>query len=151
MKQNNIEKTSLRTLAQRLHSADRCDERILHEVINSACSRFQNTRARSSFDQKVRSGAWIDAVISLIALELPAWTLRRIVRDDGLWVCTLSRHPELPIERDDAAEAFHRDLPLAILMSFVEARLAMKHETVRVATQRTHSQWQYVMGCENFT
>src|SRR5689334_18349387 len=34
--------------------------------------------------------AWTEAGLALIEVGLPQWTLRRIVRDDGEWLCTLS-------------------------------------------------------------
>jgi hypothetical protein len=49
-------------------------------------------------DQSVDAGAWIDAAFSLIEIGLPAWTLRRLVYEDGQWFCSLSRHPNLPTE-----------------------------------------------------
>jgi len=108
-------------------------------------------RARTQFDQHVKSGAFVDAVMTLLVLEMPAWTLRRIVREDGLWLCSLSRHPDLPVELDDTAEAFHRDLPLAMLGAFVEARRATTSHIIAVTTPKLPQEGQHAVCCENFT
>lgn len=148
MKQDN---NSLNTLASLLRNANGCDEGVLNEVIGSACHRFQSMRARTDFDQKIKAGAWVDAIMTLIAAEMPAWTLRRIARDDALWICSLSRHPDLPIELDDTAEAFHRDLPLAMLSAFIEARLAVSIRHVPATTPKLRPQDHHAVCCENFS
>jgi hypothetical protein len=72
----------------------------------------------------IQSGAWTDAALALIELELPLWQVRRIAYDEGEWYCALSRDRELPDWLDRSVEAHHADLPLAILSAFVGARLA---------------------------
>ena len=39
-------------------------------------------------------GAWTDAALALIDLELPQWQFRRIAYDEGEWSCALSRERE---------------------------------------------------------
>jgi hypothetical protein len=73
-------------------------------------------------DRLVRAEAWIDAVLSLIELELPMWRPRRLIYEGGEWVCSLSRHPDVPIEFDDTADGRHEAQAVAILLSFVEAK-----------------------------
>ena len=150
MIQDNNHPISLGTLPAMLRNTHRCDEGVLNQVINSACDRFQSVRARTCFDEQVKAGAWVDATMILIAVEMPAWRLRRIVLDDGLWVCSLSRHPDLPLELDDTAEAFHRDLPLAVLSAFVEARLTTTRHPVPITAPKLHPQAHYAVCCENF-
>jgi len=58
----------------------------------------------------------------LIELELPAWTLRRLVCEGGEWICSLSRQPNLPVALDDTVDAVHEAMPLAILLAFLQAR-----------------------------
>jgi hypothetical protein len=41
-------------------------------------------------DQLIKAGAWSDAALTLIELELPAWKVRRLVYEDGEWFCSLS-------------------------------------------------------------
>ena len=72
----------------------------------------------------IGSGAWTDAALAPIDLELPLWQVRRIAYDDGEWHCALSRERELPDWLDRSVEARHADLALAILSAFVDARRA---------------------------
>ena len=94
-------------------------------VIADACTRLptlnRNGKA-ARIDRLIEAGAWNDAALALIELELPAWKLRRLVYEDGEWFCSLSRQPNLPAEIDDTADAAHEALPLAILSAFLEAR-----------------------------
>lgn len=95
------------------------------KVIASATVRFAllaKSGKTARIDRLIEAGAWTDAAFALIELEMPAWTLRRVIRGDGEWLCSLSRQPNLPMTLDDAAEARHEVLPLAILRAFVEAR-----------------------------
>ena len=70
----------------------------------------------------IGSGAWTDAVLALLELELPQWQVRRIAYDEGEWYCALSRARELPEWLDQSIEARHADLPLALLCAFVDAQ-----------------------------
>jgi hypothetical protein len=70
----------------------------------------------------IRSGAWTDAALALIDLELPLWQVRRIAYDEGEWYCALSRQRELPDWLDQSIETRHADLSLTILSAFVEAQ-----------------------------
>jgi hypothetical protein len=72
----------------------------------------------------VEAGAWTDAALALLDLELPRWTLRRLVYEDGEWRCCLGRQWPLPEWLDDTVEAGHPVLPLAILDALIEARAA---------------------------
>jgi hypothetical protein len=73
-------------------------------------------------ERLIQSGAWTDAALALIDLELPQWQIRRIAYDEGEWHCALSRQRELPDWLDQSVEARHADLALAILSAFVEAQ-----------------------------
>ncbi|MFZ0779478.1 MAG: hypothetical protein WBE25_13340 [Xanthobacteraceae bacterium] len=98
---------------------------LVSKIIAGACSRIpvlSKAGKTSGIDRLVESGAWADAALMLIALELPDWTLRRLIREDGQWHCALSRHPNLPIDFDDTADATHEVMPLAILLAFLQAR-----------------------------
>jgi len=70
----------------------------------------------------VAAEAWTEAALALIELELPRWRLRRLILEDGGWLCTLSRQWKLPDWLDDTVEARHRSLPLAILGALIAAR-----------------------------
>jgi hypothetical protein len=112
-------------LADRVRFAQAVTPALMADVIAEACTRLPRLNPAGKagrIDQLIDDGAWTDAALSLIEVELPAWTLRRLVRDDGEWVCSLSRQPDLPAALDDTADACHELLPLAILGAFLEAR-----------------------------
>jgi hypothetical protein len=112
-------------LGERLRSADAVTADIMSDVIGQTCRRFPSLgQSEKSFrlERLLESGAWIDAALALIDLELPLWQIRRIAYDEGEWHCALSRQRELPDWLDSAIEARHADLALAILGAFVEVR-----------------------------
>ena len=93
--------------------------------VTEHCTRLSSLRQSGKaieLDRMIEAGAWTDAAIALIAFELPNWSIRRIVCEDGEWHCSLSRQPNLPLDLDDMAEASHEVLPLAVLRAFIAAR-----------------------------
>jgi hypothetical protein len=112
-------------LGDPLHNACAVTAEFLSEFISQTRRRFPSTgqSARTArIERLIESGAWTDAALALIDLELPQWQLRRIAYDEGEWHCALSRERELPDWLDQSAEGRHADLALAILSAFVEAR-----------------------------
>jgi hypothetical protein len=112
-------------LGEQLRNADAVTADIMSDVIGQACRRFPSLgQSKKSYrlERLLESGAWTDAALALIELELPVWQIRRIAYDEGEWHCALSRQRELPDWLDSAIEARHADLALAILSAFVEAR-----------------------------
>jgi len=112
-------------LGDRLHNAYAVTAEFLSDIISLTCRRFPSTgqSARTArIERLIQSGAWTDAALALIELELPQWQLRRIAYDEGEWHCALSRERELPDWLDQSAEGRHADLALAILSAFVEAK-----------------------------
>jgi hypothetical protein len=112
-------------LGERLRNADAVTADIISDVIDQACRRFPSlgqSEKSLRLERLLQSGAWTDAALALIDLELPQWQLRRIAYDEGEWHCALSRQRELPDWLDSAIEARHADLALAMLGAFVEAR-----------------------------
>jgi hypothetical protein len=98
---------------------------LFYKVVAAACSRLpllSKLGRAGQLDRLVEAAAWTDAALALIGLELPAWKLRRLVYENGEWLCSLSRQPNVPIALDDTADAAHEALPLAIVLAFVEAR-----------------------------
>jgi hypothetical protein len=97
----------------------------LSDIIRQTCRRFPSTGQSGKtarVERLIQSGAWTDAALALIDLELPQWQVRRIAYDEGEWHCALSRQRELPDWLDQSAEAHHADLALALLSAFVEAQ-----------------------------
>ena len=92
---------------------------------SGACTRLPSLRQMGktiTLDRVIEAGAWTDAAITLIGFELPNWSVRRLVCEDGEWVCSLSWQPNLPIFLDEPAEGSHAVLALAVLRAFVAAR-----------------------------
>ena len=86
-------------LVDRLRHAPEASATLMTEIIDTACRRFPSSgqsEKTARIEQLIRSGAWIDAALALIDLELPLWQLRRIAYDEGEWYCALSRQRELP-------------------------------------------------------
>jgi hypothetical protein len=100
----------------------------------------------------IKSGAWTDAALALLELELPQWRLRRLTYDDGEWHCALSRQRELPEWLDQSIETHHANLPLAILRAFVDAQrqLAPSSRTSVPAGPRSASPLCEPVCCDNF-
>jgi hypothetical protein len=97
----------------------------MSDIVRQTCRRFPSLGQSAKTDRierLIQSGAWTDAALALIELELPQWQIRRLAYDDGEWYCALSRQRELPDWLDQSIEARHADLTLAILSAFVEAR-----------------------------
>jgi hypothetical protein len=88
-----------------LHSAPAATAPLFRKVIESgACTRLPSLRQMGktiTLDRLIEAGAWADAAITLIGFELPNWRLRRLVCEDGEWLCSLSRQPNLPIFLDE--------------------------------------------------
>jgi hypothetical protein len=117
----------LRELDDRLRDAPEVTAELMSEILAEARRRVPSagrTGKTARVEHLIRSGAWTDAALALIDLELPQWQVRRIAYDQGEWHCALSRQRELPEWLDQSIETHHADLPLAILSAFVDARLA---------------------------
>ena len=111
-------------LGDRLRDTYTVTAEFLSDIISQTCRRFPSTGQSSKtarVKRLIQSGAWTDAALALIDLELPQWKIRRIAYDEGEWHCALSRQRELPDWLDQSVEARHADLALAILSAFVEA------------------------------
>jgi hypothetical protein len=112
-------------LSDRLRDAHAVTAELISEVIGTTCRRFPSagqTEKSARIERLIESGAWTDAALALIDLELPQWQVRRIAYDEGEWYCALSRERELPDWLDRSIEARQADLALAILSAFVDAQ-----------------------------
>ncbi|KZD25999.1 hypothetical protein A4A58_05350 [Tardiphaga robiniae] len=79
---------------------------------------MRRTAEAQRLDGLVAAGAWTDAALALIAIELPRWQLRRLAYDEGEWHCALSNQRDLPDWLDSAVETHHPDMATAILNAF---------------------------------
>jgi hypothetical protein len=117
--QNSIE------LSNQLRDAYTVTAEFLSDIIARSCRSFPSTSQSGKaarVERLIQSGAWTDAALALIDLELPQWQVRRLAYDEGEWHCALSRLRELPEWLDQPIETHHGDLALAILSAFVEAQ-----------------------------
>jgi hypothetical protein len=131
----------LSRLQQMIRGATSVTRELMSDVATARCARLAGARdapAIRRIERLIENEAWVDAALALVALELPGWGLRRLVYEDGEWICSLSRHRRLPDWLDDGAEARHELLALAILAAVVEARrVAHGSEQGRSATVPT--------------
>ncbi len=101
----------------RLRDAHAVTSELISEAIGEACRRFPSAgqaEKTERIERLIQTGAWTDAALALIDLELPLWQVRRIAYDEGEWYCALSRERELPDWLDRSVEARHADLALAL-------------------------------------
>src|ERR1700680_1477080 len=112
-------------LSDRIRDAGAVTAEFMSEIISKACRRFPSqgqSGKPARVELLIQSGAWPDAALALIDLELPQWQVRRLAYDEGEWYCALSRERELPDWLDQSVEAHHADLALAVLSAFVEVQ-----------------------------
>jgi hypothetical protein len=145
----------LKQLDHRLDSAPVLSMSLMTDVVVNACSRLallRHSDRAATVERLIASGAWTDAALALIALELPQWQLRRLVYDDGEWHCSLSRQREMPDWLDQPVEAHHADMATAILRAFVGARqIATPVSKSSVpATPRSIDKLDETLCCDNF-
>src|ERR1700754_2409387 len=100
------------TLGERLQDALALRPTLIAEVIRESCRRFPSqghAGKTERVEQLIQMGAWTDAALALIELELPQWRVRRLVYDSGEWHCALSRQRELPDWLGEGVGSRHRD------------------------------------------
>jgi hypothetical protein len=97
---------------------------LLSDLLATACQRrnpMWQALQVARIKQLIAAQAWTDAALALTALQLPQWQIRRLAYDGGEWHCAVSRQCEMPEWLDQAVEAHHPDITLAILGALVEA------------------------------
>jgi hypothetical protein len=143
------------SLSQHLRAAAGMTRPLMLEIIDKACPRVRSLGQSERTTRLIRlidAGAWTDAALALLELELPLWQVRRVAYDEGEWHCALSRERELPDWLDAAVEARHSDLPLALLSALVEVRALAAEVTrpsvpsVRPLRDRLYEP----LACDNF-
>ena len=139
----------------RLRRAHALTPDLMSDVIANACTRFaaHGPAPNARVNQLIEAGAWTDATLAMVEVELPYWKLRRLVHEDGEWLCSLSKQPNLPVALDDTADASHQVLPLAILGALLEARRQTEamRETGSQAVPQVRPTSGYAVCCDNFT
>jgi hypothetical protein len=112
-------------LQEQLRRAQVVSPDLMSKVVADACTRvFVPSHAAkvAKIDRLIEAEAWTEAALALVELELPQWKLRRIVHEDGAWLCSLSTPWNLPVWLGDCAETRHESLPLVILSALIEAQ-----------------------------
>ena len=112
-------------LDEELRVAPQLDRSLFTKIIVGACRRIpvlSKSAKAARIERLIDAGAWTDAALAIIVLELPDWQLRRLEYDGGQWFCALSRGPNLPAMLDDTADANHELMAVAILRAFFQAR-----------------------------
>ena len=145
----------LSRLIHELRQASVLTPKLVSRVLADACTRAPNlvrTHRIERLERLAASEAWTDAVLSLLELELPMWRPRRLMCDGDEWVCSLSRHREMPIEFDETAEGRHEALPLAILLSLIEAKrlLAASGFVAAPSVPQVQTEAAQTLCCDNF-
>ena len=105
----------LETLIEDVRKAPALNRDLFVKIIEEGGSRLWNLngRSRAPLSRLVEQCAWIDASLALLDFDSPLWKLRRLLREDGEWFCSLSKCPSIPLEFDDTAEAHHEDAALS--------------------------------------
>lgn len=112
------------------------------------------TRA-ARINRLIELEAWTEAALALVELELPRWKVRRLVYEEGAWLCSLSKQWNLPAWLSDNVEVRHESLPLAILIAVIEARRCAEPSPSPLASSVPHcgrevSAPAEIMCCDNF-
>jgi hypothetical protein len=78
----------LAKLEEELRCATAVTSGVMSDVMAIACVRVGALGSATKVKVKwlIEAGAWTDATIALLGLELPQWELRRLVNDDGKWL-----------------------------------------------------------------
>ena len=131
---------------------------LMSKVVAAACSRIAMPSCAGKaarISRLLELEAWTEAALALVELEVPQWRLRRLVNEEGVWLCSLSKQWNLPVWLSDNAESRHESLPLAILSALIEARQCGEPPSIRAATSVPQcgieaSSPVEIMCCENF-
>ena len=144
----------LRELQRELHRAHTITPGLMADLIARACPRLQSRHraATARIIRLIETAAFADATLALLELELPQWKLRRLIREDDEWHCSISKQLGLPAELDDMAEASHESLPLAILTALVEAQChsLTAGEARPKSVPQVRPAQAYAICCDNF-
>lgn len=135
-----------------LHDTGTVSKDVFAEVLEAYCPRIKammHTERAARFARLVEAGAWTDAALALLALELPQWQIRRLAYDDGEWHCALSDNREMPDWLDASIEMHHADMALAILSTVIEARSQRQLSQMVMGPAATDSSFE-PMCCDNF-
>jgi hypothetical protein len=126
----------LAKLEEELRCATAVTPELMSSVMAIGCVRVGALGSATNVKVKwlIEAGAWTDATIALLGLELPQWRLQRLINEDGKWLCSLSKQPGLPVQYGEVAEVSHESLPLAILIALLQAQRSAAVSANGIAT-----------------
>jgi hypothetical protein len=145
----------LAALAGQVSDADEATSELFFKIIVATARRLwasSETAKAAQLHDLIEAGALTQAALGLIELELPFWKLRRIAYDEGEWHCAMSRQRELPEWLDEAVEARHPSLTLAILSAYLETvgQIELSRAPSRPSVPQTRAEQYEPLYCENF-
>ena len=98
-----VQTAKLDRLDRQLESAHAVTVALFREVREIASERLSILRRAGKtahIERSLAAGACTEAALALLELEMPNWTIRRLVNEGGEWLCSLSRRPWVPTEFD---------------------------------------------------
>jgi len=145
----------LARLAAQVRVADEATPEMFSEIVGQTCQRPSAPNKATNAErlhQLIEAGALTQGALALIELELPQWKLRRITYDEGEWHCALSRQRELPEWLDQAIEASHASLTLAVAGVYIETlrQIEAAREPSRPSVPQVRADQCEPLCCENF-
>lgn len=140
------------TLATTVAAVSRTLGGAINAVVSAA--RRRETQGVARVRHLITAEAPLDAALACVDVEAPEWKLRRLVYEDGEWLCSLSRQINLPLEIDDCVEARHAIAAQAILEALVEAKQvdnrAAEGGRRKSAVPEIRSHVEVAVPCENY-
>jgi hypothetical protein len=130
----------------------------LMAMVVASCTRINmpsGAAKATRIGRLVELQAWTEAALALVELELPQWKVRRLICEEGAWLCSLSKQWYLPDWLADSVETRHESLPLAILLSVIEAHQCAAPSSGRMASSVPRCGAEAgapgeIMCCDNF-
>ena len=149
---HSIRSQQLATLAARESAADEATPELLSGIVAETARRLSAPDDAAQLHQLIEAGALTEAAFSLINLKLPLWQIRRITYDEGEWHCAMSRQREIPEWLDEAIEATHASLTLAIVSVYIETlrQIEASREPSRPSVPQTRGDQFKPVCCDNF-
>ncbi len=152
---HHLRSEQLETLADQVRTTDEPTSELVSAILVGTARRLSLPSSAANavqLSQFIDAGALTEAALALINLELPQWKLRRITYDEGEWYCALSRERELPEWLDEAVEARHTNLTLAILSAYIETvrQIEMSRQPNRPSVPQTQREQYEPVCCDNY-
>jgi hypothetical protein len=145
----------LATLARQVSAAEEANSQLIFAIVAGTARRLSpigGSASAARLNRLIEAGAFTQAALALVELELPHWKPRRITYDEGEWHCAISRQRDLPEWLDQAVEARHPDLSLAIASAYIETvrQIEASGEPNRPSVPQTRAEHYEPMCCDNF-